>query len=285
MLQARPASAQRIPGAEADGLHFRHGEQAACERLGRIIGYGNLESVFAGIARARDEAARALDHPEGGVHEFQLAAIRYETGKGIHRRGPLQSEQGTLVEILDLDIAGDVGAQMRLVVFLAGGIHHQHQMIAKVGHHEVVEDAAGLVGEKGVARLRLAQPRNIGCHHALERAGGIAARFCAQAQLSHMRNIEQPGLGSGVQMFGQDSGRILHGHVVPGELHHLGAKLHMECVKRRMSQGFFSHRTLRQGTSLRQEFSLTAFTRSAPSVVEPERLTRTGVAGPSFPLR
>ena len=42
----------------------------------------------------------------------------------------------------------------------------------------------------------------------------------AQPQLAHMRNIEQPGLGAGVQMLGEDAGRVLHRHLIAGERHH-----------------------------------------------------------------
>ena len=42
-------------------------------------------------------------------------------------------------------------AKMRLVGVLAGGVDHQEQMAAEIGHHQIVENAACAIGELGVA--------------------------------------------------------------------------------------------------------------------------------------
>ena len=54
-----------------------------------------------------------------------------------------------------------------------------------------------------------------------------------QKRLAHMRDVEQARLAARVVMFGQDSGRILHRHLVAGERHHAGAEREMKRMKRR----------------------------------------------------
>jgi hypothetical protein len=44
-----------------------------------------------------------------------------------------------------------------------------------------------------------------------------------QPDLAHMRHVEQPGLGSGVQVFGDDARRVLHRHLITGKPDHAGA--------------------------------------------------------------
>src|SRR5262249_34823480 len=70
--------AQGIPRTEPDGLHFRHRQQAPCQPFRRVVRNRDFETVLAGIARARDEAARPLDNPDGAGHEIQPAAVRRE---------------------------------------------------------------------------------------------------------------------------------------------------------------------------------------------------------------
>ena len=51
----------------------------------------------------------------------------------------------------------EMRAQMRLVLGLAGGIDHQEQMVAEIRHHQIVENAAGGIGELRVALPSRAQ--------------------------------------------------------------------------------------------------------------------------------
>ena len=63
--------------------------------------------------------------------------------------------------------------EKRLVLGLAGGVDHQKQMIAKIRHHEVVENAAGFVGEQGVALPPRRQRQNVLRHQPFQRAGRV----------------------------------------------------------------------------------------------------------------
>ena len=90
-----------------------------------------------------------------------------------------------------------------------------------------------------------------------------------EAQLAHMRDVEQPGLGAGVQMLGEDAGGILHRHLVAGERHHPGAERLVERVERRPLER--RRKVIRGHPYLRQ--SGRQAPGDAPSVVDPERFT------------
>ena len=132
--------------------------------------------------------------------------------------------------------------QVREVGVLAGGIDHQQEMIARAGHHQVVEHAAGIVGELGVALLAGLEARDVGRHQALQRPGGVVAGPGGEPHLAHVRDVEQAGRGPGLGMFGQDAGRVLHRHLVAGEGHDARAELAMQVVERcaleRAGRGF-----------------------------------------------
>ena len=90
-------------------------------------------------------------------------------------------------------------AQMRLVLGLAGGVDHQKQMAAEIRHHQVVENAAGFVGELGVALPARRDRHDVLRHQPLQRQRGILdlAGFRPQRDLAHMRDVEQAGVRCG----------------------------------------------------------------------------------------
>ena len=76
---------------------------------------------------------------------------------------------------------GDIGR-------LARGIDHQKQVIAAIGDHQVVQNAARVIGEHGVALPPFGQPRHIDRHQPFQRQRRIRP---AQDDLPHMADIEQ----------------------------------------------------------------------------------------------
>ena len=54
----------------------------------------------------------------------------------------LQRDQRAVGERIDDAGVGEIRAQMRLVLGLAGGVDDQEQMIAEIGDHQIVEKAA-----------------------------------------------------------------------------------------------------------------------------------------------
>ena len=60
-------------------------------------------------------------------------------------------------------------------------------------------------------------------------------------RLAHMRNIEQPGELAGVEVLGENPGRIVDGHVVVGERSHPCAELDVKRVQGRLLIRGFDH--------------------------------------------
>ena len=132
---------------------------------------------------------------------------------------------------------GDVG----VVHLLARGVDDHEQpavflVRGRARHHQVVDDAAGIVEQLGVALLARLQVQDIGRHQGFESGGGGGVIGSDQEGLPHVRDVEQAGSGAGVQVLFEDAQRVLHGHLVARERHHLGTQRHMLRVERRASQ-------------------------------------------------
>ncbi len=120
----------------------------------------------------------------------------------------------------------------RDIGLLAGRIHHHEEVIATICDHQVILDAARVVGEHGVALPTLLEADDIHGHEPLERLGRIrAARL--QDDLPHVAHVEQARPGACVPMFPKHAHGILDRHLVARELDHLAAELKVQVVKRR----------------------------------------------------
>ena len=97
------------------------------------------------------------------------------------------------------------------------------------GDHQVIENATGFVQEQGVALLAGPQAGDVTGDQGLERRSRLGAM---QAELTHVRDVEQGGTLAALSMFGHDAARIVHGQFVAGERHHAGAKTPMQRVQR-----------------------------------------------------
>jgi hypothetical protein len=127
-------------------------------------------------------------------------------------------------------------AQMRGVGLLARGIDDQQQLLAHARGHEVVEDAAGRIRELGVAHAARLQAADVAGHEPLQRLGGVVEIVRSEADLAHMRDIEEPRRAPRVLMLGDDSGRVLHRHLVASERHDFRPQLAMQIEERRALQ-------------------------------------------------
>ena len=122
------------------------------------------------------------------------------------------------------------------IMCLAGRIHDEEQPLVAIGpggpvrHHEVVENAAARIKQLRVADAVWPQREKIAGHERFEACARVRAR---QEGLPHMRHIERAGRRARVQMFGQNTGRIMHRHVVTGEGHHARASRAVKRVQRR----------------------------------------------------
>ena len=123
---------------------------------------------------------------------------------------------------------------MREILLLARGVDDEEQPVDAACHHQIVEDAAALVGELRVAHAVVAEAFDVGRDQRLERRLHIGT---AQHGLAHMRDVEQRRFGAALLMLFDDSRWILHRHVVAGERHHARAERLMEGVERRGLEG------------------------------------------------
>ena len=119
------------------------------------------------------------------------------------------------------------------VLVLAGGVDDHEEVVLAAGDHQVIEDAALLVGEQGVALLENRQVHDVDRDEEFERHVGAVA---LEQDLAHVGHVEQAGGGTGVLVFGEDAGGVLHGHVVAPEGNHLGAEFDVQGVQGRLEQ-------------------------------------------------
>ena len=73
-----------------------------------------------------------------------------------------------------------------------------------------------------------AQADHVHWHQALKGRCGVRP---AQAQLAHVRDIEQAGGLAGVVVLGHQPCRVLHRHAVAGKWHHACAQLGMQGIQ------------------------------------------------------
>jgi hypothetical protein len=128
--------------------------------------------------------------------------------------------------------------KMGEVGLLARGIDDNEEVVAAVVDHQVVENAAGFIGEQRIALPAGGEAEYIDGNEGFECAGGVCvvAGLRLHDDLAHVRHVEQAGGSARMQMFLQNAGGILHRHVIAGKGHHAGAKLQMERVKRGLLQ-------------------------------------------------
>ncbi len=140
-----------------------------------------------------------------------------------------------IIQRLDYAGLGQMRSQMAFVKSLAGCIDDQHQMIAVIRHHQVIENAARAVGQH---RITLPPRRNsqyVARQQGFERLRRVhdAAGARTQRDLPHVRDVEQTGGCARVQVLLDDAGSILHRHVITCERHHAPAEAQVQCMKRR----------------------------------------------------
>ena len=148
----------------------------------------------------------------------------------------MQRDERARVQTLDHAALGQGCTQVSLIVLLAARVDDQHEMIAQICDHQIVEDAARGIGKKRVALSPFAETEQVDGDELFECARRIrhASETGAHDKLAHMRDVEQPRRCARMQMLLDDAGRILHRHVVTGERHHPRAEPHVQSTQRRM---------------------------------------------------
>ncbi|MNE42448.1 hypothetical protein D3C80_1365740 [compost metagenome] len=232
--------AQGVAGTQADGLDFRFGQQRTGQGFGAVGRYGDFKTVFTGVTGAADKALHAQQVDAGELHEGHLRNVRRQTCQHGDGGRALQGQQGTFFEQrLNAALFANVLAQVRQVLILAGGVDHQEQfVVTQVGDHQVVEDAAVFIGEHRVALHAHWQVDDVDRHQGFQGLGRIGT---AQADLAHVRDVEQAGLIAAVQMLFHHPQRVLDRHVVAGERHHARTQFQVQGVQRGLEQCFGGH--------------------------------------------
>jgi hypothetical protein len=150
------------------------------------------------------------------------------------------------LDLHDAAAAADVALQVGDVLGLAAGVDDEEELAearGRVGRrgpydHQVVEQAAGFVGEEGVALAAFGQAQHVHWHQRLERRGSVDA---FEPQLALVRHIEERRRLAAVPVFGHQAGGVLHGHGVARKGHHAGAEFEVQCVQRGLEQGGVGH--------------------------------------------
>ena len=85
------------------------------------------------------------------IHEPHRDRGRRHFRQRILGKRPLQRDGDTLLRHIDVADIGEVCAQMRHIPSLASGIDDEKEMVAEIGHHEIVDDPASFRCEYGIA--------------------------------------------------------------------------------------------------------------------------------------
>ena len=120
-----------------------------------------------------------------------------------------------------------MGLHMGDVSPFAGGIHYDKNVIATIGEHQIIHDAALIVGEHSVTLTIYAKTDDINGDQTLQRLRRTCA---ADLHLPHMAYVKQASFLAGVNMFFHHTQRILHRHRVTRERHHFRTKAHMQIM-------------------------------------------------------
>ncbi|MCY1370161.1 hypothetical protein D9M69_572440 [compost metagenome] len=145
----------------------------------------------------------------------------------------MQGEQGAVELGLHGAALADALHDVGQVAVFAGAVDDHEDVRATVDEHQVVDDAAFVVEQQAVALLAHGQVDHVHRHERLERGSRIGAD---EAQLAHVRDVEQAGGGTGVVVFGHQAGGVLHRHAVAGKGHHAGTEFEMQGVQRGLEQ-------------------------------------------------
>ena len=234
-VQAKPGlQPQRIARAQAGGRHFRLRQQRVGQRLGAVGGHAKSRTRPRRCSRSArpGRECRAMSIA-ADAHEGQRRRLRRQPRQHRRRRRALQRQQRAVLDASrSCTPAGRLAAIWVKSIVLAAGVHDQEQPVAaEIGDHQVVEDAAGLVGEQRVALPAGLQPERC------RRAPAVPARRrrwrrSASPGPCGRRRTAPPATGSAGAPPSRRRGSarpvavevVLHRHGVAGEPHHAGAQ-------------------------------------------------------------
>ncbi len=138
---------QRIAGAEADRLAILMGQQCLDQFLGLVGRNGDFVAILAGIAGAGDNAGSADERHVAHIHEFHGCDLRCQRRQHRFRCRTLKRDQSTVFEKRHRT-AERCACMCATSAALQAAFNDDQQVIAAIGDHQVVEDAAILIVKK-----------------------------------------------------------------------------------------------------------------------------------------
>ena len=118
---------------------------------------------------------------------------------------------------------------MRQVLVRVGGVDHQQiPVLLEAVEVGVVHRAAVFVGDDGVLGLVQVQGHDVAAEYMLEEGDRLRP---LHQDAAHVGHIEEAAGVAGIQMLGDDVGGVLDGHFPSAEIHHGGARRHVDAVE------------------------------------------------------
>ncbi len=191
------------------------GEQCRPVLFCRFTREEQFEAVLTGVARARDGewgggvrvGGDLISSGECGRFNVEVMRERFGGGRS------LQCERGGGVALV---FEGDVAVETVLVggdpvpIFVdASGVHDEEKRFwIRLISDEIVDDAAGGVGEQGVLTFARGEFAEVVGEEGVEEAFCI---FSGHAELAHVGDVKEPAAGANGFVFCEDA-RVLDGH-------------------------------------------------------------------------
>ena len=228
-IEAKPRlQPQAVACAKADGHDLGHIQQADGKGFCLRHRQGNLKPILAGIARSADPQVTEHAH----IHETHRRHLWHQPRQCGFGLRPLQRQKRAVGDRDHLANARQMRLHMGDVGLFTGGIDHHEHMVAPVGEHQIIKDPTFRVGEQPIALPPRLYPQNIHRHQRLERPRRVLIRpLWAQNHLPHVADIKQPSRRAGVQMLFHHPHRVLHGHGIARERHHLATQRDMQVIQ------------------------------------------------------
>ena len=198
-VQAQPGlQPQRVARAQAGRRHLRLRPAARrrAPRRGRPARKSRTRPRR--CSRSGRPGRRCRATVDGGdAHERQRRRLRRQPAPAPRRpAGPAAPAGRGPACGIRLHRSGRSARRWAKSSVLAAGVDHQEQpVVAQIGDHQVVEDAAGLVGEQRVALPPGLQAGDVAGHQRLQRRGGAGAGAASPGPCARRRTAP-PARGS-----------------------------------------------------------------------------------------
>jgi hypothetical protein len=100
-------------------------------------------------------------------------------------------------------------------------------------NQNVINECSGWRGQPGIMNLSVGQ---FGCVVAGNMLHQIERLRPTNFDFAHVADVEQTGCGADGHVFGNGSGRVLHGHIPTAEIYHLAAMFSVSFVESSLLQ-------------------------------------------------